>query len=168
MKNKLKIAVIPGDGIGNEVIPEGLRVLEAAGRKFGMSFDLTHLDYSCERFAKTGKMMPDDGLDRMRHFDAILLGAVGFPGVADHVSLWGLLIPLRRGFQQYVNLRPVRLFKGVESPLAGRTPADIDFMVVRENTEGEDSETGGRRNRGTPKAVLHEESAFTKRGVHRV
>ncbi len=137
MKNTLKIAVIPGDGIGNEVVPEGLRALEAAGRKFGLSFDLTHLDYSCERYAKTGKMMPDDGLDRMRGFDAILLGAVGFPGVPDHVSLWGLLIPLRRGFQQYVNLRPVRLFKGVESPLAGRTPADIDFMVVRENTEGE-------------------------------
>jgi tartrate dehydrogenase/decarboxylase/D-malate dehydrogenase len=168
MKNTLKIAVIPGDGIGNEVIPEGLRALEAAGRKFGLSFDLTHLDYSCERYAKTGKMMPDDGLDRMRGFDAILLGAVGFPGVPDHVSLWGLLIPLRRGFQQYVNLRPVRLFKGVESPLAGRTPADIDFMVVRENTEGEYSEIGGRLNRGTENEVVIQESVFTKRGVDRV
>src|SRR5271156_3218032 len=132
MKNTLKIAVIPGDGIGNEVVPEGLRALEAAGRKFGLSFDLTHLDYSCERYAKTGAMMPEDGLDRMRGFDAILLGAVGFPGVPDHVSLGAPLPPRRRGFQKYVILRRVGLFRGVESPPAGRTPADIDFMVVRE------------------------------------
>src|SRR5499427_3275138 len=168
MKNTLKIAVIPGDGIGNEVIPEGLRVLEAAGRKFGLSFDLTHLDYSCERFAKTGKMMPDDGLERMRGFDAILLGAVGFPGVPDHVSLWGLLIPLRRGFQQYVNLRPVKLFKGVDSPLAGRKPEDIDFYVVRENTEGEYSAIGGRMNAGTEHEFVVQESVFTRRGVDRI
>ena len=168
MKNTLKIAVIPGDGIGNEVVPEGLRVLEAAGKKFGLSFDLTHLDYSCERFAKTGKMMPDDGLERMRHFDGILLGAVGFPGVPDHVSLWGLLIPLRRGFHQYVNLRPVKLFKGVESPLAGRKPEDIDFYVVRENTEGEYSSIGGRMNAGTEHEFVVQESVFTKRGVDRI
>ncbi len=164
----LKIAVIPGDGIGNEVVPEGLRVLEAAGRKFGLNFELTHLDYSCERYAKTGKMMPDDGLERMRGFDGILLGAVGFPGVPDHVSLWGLLIPLRRGFQQYVNLRPVKLFKGVESPLAGRKPEDIDFYVVRENTEGEYSSIGGRMNAGTEHEFVVQESVFTKRGVDRV
>ena len=168
MKNTLKIAVIPGDGIGNEVIPEGLRVLEAAGAKFGLSFDLTHLDYSCERFAKTGKMMPDDGLERMRGFDGILLGAVGFPGVPDHVSLWGLLIPLRRGFQQYVNLRPVKLFKGVDSPLAGRKPEDIDFYVVRENTEGEYSAIGGRMNAGTEHEFVVQESVFTRRGVDRI
>src|SRR3954467_5541159 len=168
MKNTLKIAVIPGDGIGNEVIPEGLRALEAAGKKFGLSFDLTHLDYSCERFVKTGKMMPDDGLERMRHFDGILLGAVGFPGVPDHVSLWGLLIPLRRGFHQYVNLRPVKLFKGVQSPLAGRTPEDIDFYVVRENTEGEYSSIGGRMNPGTEHEFVIQESVFTRRGVDRV
>ncbi len=168
MKNTLKIAVIPGDGIGNEVVPEGLRVLEAAGKKFGLSFELTHLDYSCERFAKTGKMMPDDGLDRMRHFDGILLGAVGFPGVPDHVSLWGLLIPLRRGFHQYVNLRPVKLFKGVESPLAGRKPEDIDFYVVRENTEGEYSSIGGRMNAGTEHEFVVQESVFTRRGVDRI
>src|SRR5258708_14505477 len=168
MTNTLKIAVIPGDGIGNEVIPEGLRVLEAAGKKFGLSFDLTHLDYSCERFAKTGKMMPDDGLERMRHFDGILLGAVGFPGVPDHVSLWGLLIPLRRGFHQYVNLRPVRLLAGVESPLRDRAPGDIDFYVVRENNEGEYSEIGGRLYAGSEFEMAMQEAVFTRRGCDRI
>src|SRR5262245_41556877 len=139
-----KIAVIPGDGIGNEVVPEGLRVLEAAGRKFGLSFEFTHFDWSCERYAKTGQMMPEDGLQQLSRFECVLLGAVGYTGVPDHVSLWGLLIPIRRGFDQYVNLRPVRLFKGVSTPLANRKPGEIDFVVIRENTEGEYSSIGGR------------------------
>jgi tartrate dehydrogenase/decarboxylase/D-malate dehydrogenase len=134
---KHKVAVIPGDGIGNEVVPEGLRVIEAAGRRFGFECAFTHFDWNCERFTKTGRMMPEDGLDQLRQFEAIFLGAVGFPGVPDHVSLWGLLIPIRRGFHQYINLRPVRLLKGVRSPLAGRTSADIDMLIVRENNEGE-------------------------------
>ena len=159
-----KIAVIPGDGIGTEVVPEGLRVLEAAGKKFGLSFDITHFDWSCERYAKTGRLMPEDGLDQLMKFDSILLGAVGYPGVADHVSLWGLLIPIRRGFDQYVNLRPVRLFKGVSTPLANRTPAEIDFVVIRENTEGEYAGVGGRVHRGQPTEVAVESSVFTRTG----
>ena len=115
-----RVAVIPGDGIGKEVVPEGIRVLEAAGRRFGFDFEWAHFDWSCETYARTGRMMPEDGLDQLRAFEAIFLGAVGFPGVPDHVSLWGLLIPIRRTFQQYINLRPVRLLKGVRSPLSGR------------------------------------------------
>ena len=132
-----RIAVIAGDGIGKEVVPEGQRVLEAAGRKFGFSLTWDEKPWSCEHYAKKGEMMPKDGLASIRKHDAIFLGAVGFPGVPDHVSLWGLLIPIRRGFRQYVNLRPVRLMPGVPSPLANRKPGDIDFYVVRENTEGE-------------------------------
>ena len=132
-----KIAVIPGDGIGKEVVPEGLRVLEAAGRRFDLKFACKNFDWSCETYLKSGKMMPDDGLEQLRPFDAIFLGAVGYPGVPDHVSLWGLLIPIRRSFQQYVNLRPVRLLKGIESPLKNVEPGQIDFCVVRENNEGE-------------------------------
>src|SRR5262245_21642968 len=163
-----KIAVIPGDGIGTEVIPEGLRVLEAAGKKFGLSFDLTHFNWSCEIYAKTGRMMPEDGLEQLKQFDSILLGAVGYPGVADHVSLWGLLIPIRRGFDQYVNLRPVRLFKGIPTPLANRTPEEIDFVVIRENTEGEYSSIGGRIFGGTEHEMAVQETVFTRRGVDRV
>jgi tartrate dehydrogenase/decarboxylase/D-malate dehydrogenase len=163
-----KIAVIPGDGIGTEVVPEGLRVLEAAGRKFGLSFELTHFDWSCERYAKTGRLMPEDGLEQLKKFDSILLGAVGYPGVADHVSLWGLLIPIRRGFDQYVNLRPVKLFKGVETPLKNRTPKDIDFVVIRENTEGEYSSIGGRIFGGTDQEMAIQETVFTRKGVDRV
>ncbi len=163
-----KIAVIPGDGIGHEVVPEGLRVLEAAGRKFDLSFEMTHFDWSCEVYAKTGRMMPEDGLEQLKKFDSILLGAVGYPGVADHVSLWGLLIPIRRGFDQYVNLRPVRLFKGVETPLANRTPKDIDFVVIRENTEGEYSSIGGRIFAGTEQEMAIQETIFTRKGVDRV
>ncbi|MBL8839595.1 MAG: tartrate dehydrogenase [Alphaproteobacteria bacterium] len=168
MKNALKIAVIAGDGIGKEVVPEGLRVLDAASRKFDLRFDFTHLDWSCETFAKTGKMMPPDGLDQLRGYDAIFLGAVGFPGVPDHVSLWGLLIPIRRAFRQFVNLRPVRLLKGMDTPLKNRTAADIDFMIVRENTEGEYSEIGGRLYRGTDQEIAVQETVFTKQGVDRV
>jgi len=162
------IAVIPGDGIGKEVVPEGKRVLDAAGRRFGFDFEWTTLDWSCERYAQTGRMMPQDGLDQLRRFEAIFLGAVGFPGVPDHVSLWGLLIPIRRGFRQYINLRPVRLLKGARSPLAGRGPADIDMLIVRENNEGEYSEIGGRRYRDTPEELAVQQAIFTRRGCDRV
>src|SRR5688572_3687349 len=163
-----RIAVIPGDGIGKEVLPEGIRVLEAAGRRFGFELEWTHYDWSCERYAKTGSMMPADGLDQLRRSEAIFLGAVGFPGVPDHVSLWGLLIPIRRGFHQYINLRPVRLLKGVRSPLAGRGPADIDMLVVRENNEGEYSEIGGRLYRDTPEELAVQTAMFTRKGCDRV
>ncbi|MCH2395115.1 tartrate dehydrogenase [Oceanibaculum sp.] len=163
-----KIAIIPGDGIGTEVVPEGLKVLDAAGRKFGIDYEFTHFDWSCERYKDTGEFMPKDGIEQLSGHEAIFLGAVGWPGVPDHVSLWGLLIPIRREFDQYVNLRPVRLFEGVRSPLAGRKPGDIDYYVVRENCEGEYSSMGGRHNRGTEHDMAIQESVFTRRGVDRV
>ena len=163
-----KIAVIEGDGIGHEVVPEGIRVLEKAGRKFGVEFQFKNFDWSCEKFAKTGRMMPEDGLDQLRKFDAIYLGAVGFPGVADHVSLWGLLIPIRRSFLQYVNLRPVRLLKGLESPLKGREPKDIDVLIVRENVEGEYSEIGGRLYQGMDEEAAFQQAVFTRKGCDRI
>ena len=165
---RYRVAVIPGDGIGREVVPEGIRVLEAAGSKHGLSFEWEELPWSCEYYAKTGRMMPEDGLDAIRSHDAIFLGAVGFPGVPDHVSLWGLLIPIRRGFQQYANVRPVRLMPGIESPLRGRNEGDIDFVVVRENTEGEYSTVGGIRHEGTPQEEVIQENRFTRRGVDRI
>jgi tartrate dehydrogenase/decarboxylase/D-malate dehydrogenase len=121
------IAVIPGDGIGKEVVPEGIRVLDAAGRRFGFQLDWQTFDWSCETYLKTGRIMPDDGLKQLRAVDAIYFGAVGRPDVPDHISLWGLLIPIRRRFQQYVNLRPVRLFEGIESPLKNWHTGQIDF-----------------------------------------
>ncbi|MEW6255316.1 MAG: tartrate dehydrogenase [Pseudomonadota bacterium] len=160
-----RIATIPGDGIGNEVVPEGIRVLDAVGKRFGLSFQWDHFDWSCAHFQTHGEMMPKDGLERIRHHDAIYLGAVGFPGVPDHVSLWGLLIPIRRNFRQYVALRPVRLLKGMTSPLAGRTANDIDFYVVRENNEGEYSEIGGRMYRGTPEEFASQQAVFTRKGT---
>ncbi len=163
-----RIAVIPGDGIGTEVVPEGLRVLESAGRRFGIEFQWDHFDWSCETYRQTGRMMPEDGLDVIARHDAIFLGAVGFPGVPDHISLWGLLIPIRRRFRQYINLRPVRLLPGVSSPLAGVRPGDIDFWIVRENNEGEYSEIGGRLHAGTEDELVVQESLFTRRGVDRV
>src|SRR5256712_1076954 len=163
-----RIAVIPGDGIGKEVVPEGMRLLDAAGRRFGFDLEWKVFDWSCEVYAKTGRMMPEDGLDQLRAFEAIFLGAVGFPGVPDHVSLWGLLIPIRRGFHQYINLRPVRLLSGVRSPLAGRGPADIDMLIVRENNEGEYSEIGGRLYRGTPEELAVQQSVFTRKGCDRI
>ncbi|MDP9313616.1 MAG: tartrate dehydrogenase [Chloroflexota bacterium] len=163
-----KIAVIPGDGIGKEVVPEGIRVLEAAGTKFGLQFRWDEFPWSCEYYTKTGRMMPEDGLEQIRHHDAIFLGAVGFPGVPDHISLWGLLIPIRRTFQQYANIRPVRLMPGIESPLRGREPGDIDFIVVRENTEGEYSTLGGRSFEGTDLELVVQENIFTRRGVDRI
>ena len=163
-----RIAVIPGDGIGKEVVPEGIRVLEVAGRRFGFDFTWSSFDWSCETYAKTGRMMPEDGLDRLRGFEAIFLGAVGLPGVPDHISLWGLLIPIRRTFRQYINLRPVRLLRGVISPLAGRAPEDIDLLIVRENNEGEYSEIGGRLYDGTADELVVQQSVFTRRGCDRV
>ncbi len=163
-----KVAVIAGDGIGKEVVPEGIRVLEAAGRRFGFSFEWREFDWSCETYVKTGKMMPDDGLQQLRPFDAIFLGAVGHPDVPDHISLWGLLIPIRRAFRQYVNLRPVRLFEGIETPLKNWKPGDIDFCIVRENNEGEYSNIGGRLYEGTDEEMAVQQTIFTKRGVQKV
>ncbi len=162
------IAVIPGDGIGQEVVPASIRVVEAAGRRFGFDCRWTAFDWGCERYAETGQMMPADGLDQLRPHDAIFLGAVGWPGVPDHVSLWGLLIPIRRTFGQYVNLRPVRLLPGVRSPLADRQPEEIDFIVVRENNEGEYSEIGGRLYAGTDDELAVQQAIFTRRGVDRI
>lgn len=165
---RLKIAVIPGDGIGKEVVPEGIRVLEAVGRKYGLQFEWQTFDWSCETYVATGRMMPEDGIEQLRPFEAIFLGAVGFPNVPDHISLWGLLIPIRREFDQYINLRPVRLFEGVPCPLAGRRPGDIDFLVVRENCEGEYSSIGGTLYEGTEYETVVQQSTFTRRGVDRV
>ena len=162
------IAVIAGDGIGKEVVPEGIRVLEATGVRFGFKFDWHFFDWSCETYLSTGKMMPADGLTQLRQFDAIYLGAVGRPDVPDHISLWGLLIPIRRSFQQYVNLRPVRLFEGVETPLKNRRPDEIDFIIVRENNEGEYSNIGGRIYEGTKAETVIQQSIFTRHGVDRV
>ena len=136
MKN-YRIATIPGDGIGQEVVPPGMLVLDAAAKKHGFSLTWDHFPWSCAHYKETGRMMPTDGLAQIRQHDAIYLGAVGFPGVPDHVSLWGLLIPIRREFRQYANVRPVRLMPGIESPLRNRHPGDIDFYVIRENNEGE-------------------------------
>jgi len=135
--SKHSIAIIPGDGIRNEVMPDGLRAIEAAAALTGSQFSFTHYDWSCERYKSTGSMMPEDGIQQLSQHDAIFLGAVGFPGVPDHISLWGLLVPIRREFDQYVNLRPVRLLPGIIPPVRDKSPGDIDFWVVRENTEGE-------------------------------
>ncbi|MEJ1976703.1 MAG: tartrate dehydrogenase [Acetobacteraceae bacterium] len=163
-----KIAVIPGDGIGQEVVPAALEVMDAAATRFGFKLAPTHYDWSCETYRRTGAMMPPDGMAQLAESDSILLGAVGWPGVPDHVSLWGLLIPIRRGFDQYANVRPCRLMPGARSPLAGRTEADIDFVVVRENTEGEYSSVGGRMFEGTEYEFATQQSIFTRRGVDRV
>jgi len=168
MTNTHKIAVIAGDGIGKEVMPEGMAAMDAAGKRFGFALDWQAFPWSCETYAATGQMMPDDGIETLKPFDAIYLGAVGFPGVPDHISLWGLLIPIRRHMQQYINIRPVRLLDGITSPLAGRGKEDIDFIVVRENNEGEYSEIGGRLYAGTEQETVVQESIFTRTGVDRV
>jgi tartrate dehydrogenase/decarboxylase / D-malate dehydrogenase len=165
---RYQIAVIPGDGIGPEVIDAGQRLLDAVGSRFDLAFDWRSVPWGCEYYARTGRMMPEDAIERLRSHDAIFLGAVGYPGVPDHVSLWGLLIPIRRHFQQYVNLRPARLLQGVTSPLAGRGVADIDFYIVRENVEGEYSEIGGRLYQGTDLEMAVQETVFTRRGVDRI
>src|SRR3954470_3997592 len=163
-----RIACIPGDGIGHEVVPAARAVLGAAGRRYGFDFRWDEYDWSCERYESEGAMMPSDGLERLRGCDAILLGAVGAPGVPDHVSLWGLLIPIRRTFRQYVNLRPIRVFEGVESPLRGARAGEVDLVVVRENVEGEYSEVGGRFGRGFPEEMAVQEAVFTRAGVTRI
>jgi tartrate dehydrogenase/decarboxylase/D-malate dehydrogenase len=163
-----KIAVIEGDGIGREVVPEGMRVLEAAARRFDLSLSWQHFNWSCETYLSTGRMMPEDGLEQLHPFDAIFLGAVGYPGVPDHASLWGLLIPIRRAFKQYVNLRPIRLLEGIESPLRDRKAGDIDFCIVRENNEGEYSEVGGRLHKNTDLEMAIQETVFTRQGCDRV
>jgi len=163
-----RVAVIPGDGIGREVIPEGVRVLRAAARRFRFSVDTVEFPWGCGYYLQHGVMMPSDGLEQLRAFDAILLGAVGDPRVPDHVSLWGLLLRIRKGFDLYVNLRPVRLLEGVPGPLAGRGPADVDMVFVRENTEGEYAGVGGRVAEGTPDEVALQTAVYTRRGTERV
>jgi len=167
-KRRYRIASIPGDGIGKEVLPVGQRVADLVAARHGFEIEWAEFDWSCERYRATGRMMPEDGIDQVKTFDAIYLGAVGYPGVPDHVSLWGLLIPLRRELDQYANVRPVRLLRGITSPLAGRTSEDIDFVVVRENVEGEYSEIGGRVYAGTDHEAAVQESIFTRRGVDRI
>src|SRR5690554_1985804 len=166
--SRFNIAVIPGDGIGTEVIPEGIKALEAAASKHGVELSFTYFDWSCETHHRTGRMMPEDGLEQLKRFDSIFLGAVGFPGVPDHISLWGLLLPIRRTFNQYVNLRPVRLFEGLQSPLANKKPGDIDFYVVRENVEGEYSNIGGIQYEGTADEIVTQQSIFTRKGTDRI
>ncbi|OSQ39491.1 tartrate dehydrogenase [Thalassospira mesophila] len=171
MSNKThKIAVIPGDGIGKEVAPEGVRVLKATAKAFNIDLHFDDFDFSsCDYYAKHGQMMPDDWKDQVGNHDAIFYGAVGWPAtVPDHISLWGSLIKFRRDFDQYVSLRPARLMPGVPSPLAGRKPGDIDFYVVRENTEGEYSSIGGKMFPGTDREVVMQETVMTRTGVDRI
>ncbi len=165
-----RIAVIPGDGIGKEVMPEGIQAVDAVARKFGIKLKFDHFDFSSwDYYEKHGKMMPDNWKELVGGHDAIYFGAVGWPEkIADHVSLWGSLILFRREFDQYVNLRPVRLMPGVPSPLANRKAGDIDFYVVRENTEGEYSSVGGRMFPGTDREFVLQESVFTRKGVDRI
>lgn len=163
-----RIAVIPGDGIGREVVPEGIRVLDTVGTRYDIGFKWEHFPWNCETYIRTGRMMPEDGIERLREADAIFLGAVGFPGVPDHISLWGLLLPIRRQMHQYINLRPIRLLKGIASPLRDRASSDINFVVVRENNEGEYSEIGGRLYSGTESEMVMQEAVFTRKGVDRV
>ncbi len=164
-----KIAVIAGDGIGKEVMPEGIRVLDAVGKKFGVTFRWDELPWSCDYYAKHGRMMPENWFEQIHKHDAIFFGAVGWPAtVPDHISLWGSLIQWRRGFDQYVNMRPCRLMPGIPSPLANRKPGDIDFVVVRENTEGEYSSVGGRVFEGTERETVFQQTIFTRVGVDRI
>ena len=170
MAKAARIAVIPGDGIGKEVMPEGLRVLQAAARRFDIALELAPIEWaSCDWYAAAGQMMPEDWKAQLEGMDALLFGAVGWPAaVPDHVSLWGSLLKFRREFDQYVNLRPVRLFDGVPCPLAGRKAGDIDFMIVRENTEGEYTSLGGRMWAGTEREVVIQENVFSRFGTDRV
>jgi tartrate dehydrogenase/decarboxylase/D-malate dehydrogenase len=163
-----KIGLIPGDGIGKEVIPEGVRTIEALAAKYSFDVSFKEFTYSCQYYLEHGVMMPPDGLDRLKPLDAILLGAVGDTKVPDHVSLWGLLIPIRRTFDQYVNLRPVRMLPGIKSPLADRGRDDIDFIVVRENTEGEYSDVGGRMFADTDREIVVQETLFSRKGTDRI
>jgi tartrate dehydrogenase/decarboxylase/D-malate dehydrogenase len=163
-----RIAVIAGDGIGTEVIPAGIDVMHRAAAMDGCTLEFTEFPWGCEYYQRTGTMMSADALDILSDFDAIYLGAVGAPGVPDHVSVWELILPIRQRFDQYVNLRPMRLLQGVPGPLAGRTPADIDMVCIRENSEGEYSGLGGRMHRGTKHEVAEQTGLFTWRGIHRI
>ena len=169
-RNKHRIAVIPGDGIGKEVMPEGLRALVAAAHRFDIDLQFDHFDFACaEYYDAHGQMMPEHWKDLIGGHDAIFFGAVGWPGtVPDHVSLWGSLIQFRREFDQYVNLRPARLMPGVRSPLADRKAGDIDMMIVRENTEGEYSSIGGKMFPGTDREFVVQETVMTRIGVDRI
>ena len=168
MKEHL-IAVIPGDGIGREVIPEGVRVLEAVGAKHGLRFAWKEFSWSCDWYKAHGRMCPEDAPDILRKFDAVYFGAVGNPAlVPDHIAVWGLLINFRRWFDLYVNLRPVRLFEGMPCPLAGRKPGDIDYVVIRENTEGEYGNVGGRMYEGTEREVVTQLATFSRKGTDRI
>jgi len=163
-----RIALIPGDGIGLEVTPVGVQCLKALAQRPGLDFAFSEFPFSCEYYARHGVMMPEDGIEQLRSHDAILLGAVGYPGVPDHVSLWGLLLPIRREFGQYVNLRPVRLLRGLTSALRGRGTEDINYLVVRENNEGEYSEIGGRLYDGLPEAMAVQATVITRKGSERI
>ena len=162
------IAIIAGDGIGKEVIPAGLAVIEKATRGSGISLKLTELPWGCDYYLSHKKMMDEDGFERLATFDAIYLGAIGSPSVPDHIAVWDLLLPLRQRFQQYVNLRPMRLLPGLVSPLANRGPADIDMVCVRENSEGEYAGLGGRIHVGTPFEVAEQTGLFTRKGIERI
>ena len=163
-----RVAVVPGDGIGREVIPAGLAVLEAAAGASGIRLETTEFPWGCDHYLRTGRMLDTDGFDRLRDFDAIYFGAVGAPGVPDHVSVWELILPIRQRFEQYVNLRPMRLLPGVKGPLANRGPADLDMLCVRENSEGEYSGAGGRLHVGTPHELATETALFTRHGIERI
>ena len=169
-KNQYRIAVIPGDGIGKEVVPAALTVLDAVCERHGINLNFDHYDFaSCDYYAEHGQMMPDDWKDQIGGHDAIFFGAVGWPDILpDHLSLWGSLIKFRREFDQYVNMRPVKLMPGVPSPLAGRAPGDIDFMIIRENTEGEYSSIGGRMFPETEREIVVQETVMSRHGVDRV
>jgi len=161
-----RVASIPGDGIGNEVIPAGIEVLEALGKLEGYTMGFEHFDWGSERFLATGAYIPEGGLEKLKKFDAIYFGAVGSPKVPDHVSLWGLRLPICQGFDQYANVRPSRVLPGVSSPLAGAK--DIDWVIIRENSEGEYSGSGGRVHKGLPEEIATETSVFTRTGVERI
>lgn len=170
MKKTYRIAALAGDGIGKEVLPQGLKVLKAAAQAFDFAIEIEQFDWaSCDYYASHGAMLPDDWKAILGGFDAIYFGAVGWPAtVPDHVSLWGSLLKFRREFDQYINYRPVRLFEGVPSPLAGRKPGDIDYVVIRENTEGEYTALGGIMFEGTEREVVIQESVFSRRGSDRL
>ena len=158
-----RIAVIAGDGVGKEVVPEGIKVLQATGSQL----DFEAFPWGSEFYERTGRMMPEDALDTLQRYDAIYLGACGWPTVPDHVSLWGLLLPIRKSFEQYVNLRPVRCLPGIAGPLSNRGPQDVDMVFVRENTEGEYSGTGGRVHVGHPQELAVEVPVFTRHAIER-
>ncbi|PTX64613.1 tartrate dehydrogenase/decarboxylase/D-malate dehydrogenase [Melghirimyces profundicolus] len=164
-----RLAVLPGDGVGPEVMMEGLRVLHAVEELHGgLRFRRQAFDWNCDHYRKHGRMMPEDGLSVLRDFDAIQLGAIGAPDVPDPVSIWELILPIRRGFDQYINYRPIKLLRGIESPLRDRGPEELDFVVIRENTEGEYSDSGGRLHRGTSHELAVQNSVFTRHGTERV